>query len=109
MKSLHAACLFAATAIAAPPAVAQGDTITGEILRYECGDNCYLVILTEDGVELTGLCIAADCQPWNEAAAMPSELIGATVRVWVGMADQTDAEGNVMGQIEAFETLEVLN
>jgi hypothetical protein len=89
------------------PASASMDTdvVSGEIRAYECGDNCYLTILSEDGEELTGLCAAPECDPWNEVAEMPARFVGRAVTVTIEMGKQTDADGNVMGEFPAFTAI----
>jgi hypothetical protein len=95
--------LALATATTATPASASDSAvISGAITGYECGDNCYLTILTTDGEEIMALCVADACQPWNEVAALPPELLGAEVEVVLGTGTQTDASGNNMGDFPAF-------
>ncbi len=69
---------FAATtfaiAIAASLMIAtdsDAEEVKGTITNYICGDNCYLTITREAGAELTALCVADVCDPWN-ANAPPS-------------------------------------
>jgi hypothetical protein len=52
--------------VSATPSVAEDKVETGTIKSYECGDNCYLTITTAKGEELTALCVADECVPWNE-------------------------------------------
>ena len=97
--------------VAEPPAAATtkaemaSNQITGTIVRFECGDNCYLVIKPKTGEEVSGLCIAETCKPWNEAVAIPENLIGRTVTVTTGMDKQLDGSGNVMGEFLSFKTV----
>lgn len=81
---------------------ADGDMAGGKIVRFECGDNCYLTIQPEDGEEITGLCLAEACEPWNEVADIPAELIGTDAEVTLGTGKQYDAEGNEMGETISF-------
>ena len=81
---------------------AAGDKLGGQIGSFECGDNCYLTIVSDDGTDLTGLCVAPECEPWNMDVAIPDDLIGTNVLVTVGTADQTDGSGTVMGSFIAF-------
>ena len=74
----------------------------GEIKSFECGDNCYLTVAIDGEEDLVGLCAAEACQPWNEEVAMPDEMIGKRVQVVVEMGQQTDNEGNLMGEFPAF-------
>ena len=80
----------------------DGDMAGGKIVRFECGDNCYLTIKPEDGEEITGLCEAETCQPWNEVAEIPQDLIGTDAEVTLGTGKQFDAEGNEMGETISF-------
>ncbi len=97
------AVLAIAAGLQTPASASMGtDVVSGEIRAYECGDNCYLTILSEDGEELTGLCAAPECDPWNEVAEMPARFVGRPVTVTIEMGEQTDAEGNVMGEFPAF-------
>ena len=86
-----------------------GTTIDATISGYECGDNCYLTIIDSEDGEMTGLCIATLCEEWNMEAAMPEKYIGKKVRIVVGEGQQFDAAGNVMGTMEAFTNIELLN
>jgi len=90
-------------------AVATGATETrreGTIQSFECGDNCYLTLRTRAGEELTGLCNAADpCNGWFEMQAMPDAYRGEPVQVTVGIGVQRDAEGTVMGEMTAFDSI----
>lgn len=97
------AALVIAFAVQTPASASMDtDVVSGEIRFYECGDNCYLTILSADGEELTGLCAAPECQAWNEVAEMPARFVGRAVTVMIEMGEQTDAEGNVMGEFPAF-------
>jgi hypothetical protein len=100
----------AATPAVAPAAPAKdammaSTEITGKIVRFECGDNCYLVIKPKSGEEVSGLCVAEACKPWNENVAIPKNLIGKTVKVTTGMDKQLDGSGNVMGEFLSFRTV----
>jgi hypothetical protein len=77
----------------------------GVIVRYECGDNCYLTIKRDDGRELTGLCAAPGCAAWNDVAEMPKRFLGQRVRVVIGRGKQYDGAGNVMGTTTSFEQI----
>lgn len=82
--------------------------VKGVISDYGCGDNCYLTITTAGGKEISGLCTAPLCQQWNEKAEMPAEFKGKKVIVTVGKGFQYDGEGNVMGEMESFEKIDML-
>lgn len=82
--------------------------ITATIVRFECGDNCYLVIKPKTGEEVSGLCVAETCRPWNEAVAIPENLIGKTVTVTTGVDKQLDGSGNVMSEFLSFKTVVIV-
>jgi hypothetical protein len=54
------ACLAVVTVLSASlPAVAKDPAkIIGTIKAFECGDNCYLTIVAQNGKEIVGLCVA---------------------------------------------------
>ncbi len=54
---------------------AQNATVTGRIKAFECGDNCYLILKSESGKTITGLCDAPQCTPWLENQQMPTKFI----------------------------------
>jgi len=82
--------------------------VKGVISDYGCGDNCYLTITDVGGKEISGLCTAPLCQQWNENAEMPAKFKGKKVIVTVGKGLQYDGEGNVMGETESFEKIDLL-
>ncbi len=88
--------------VSATPSIAEDKVETGTIKSYECGDNCYLTIATDKGKELTALCVADECVPWNEQASMPEDMIGKKIEVTVGTGKQYDGEGNEMGEFSSF-------
>lgn len=82
--------------------------IEGTISGYECGDNCYLTIKDKNGKERTGLCVASPlCDQWNEKTSMPGSFKGKKVKVSVEKGKQLDAEGNEMGSMDAFTTIQL--
>ena len=87
------------------PGGAFSGTVTSTIQNYECGDNCYLILALPGGAELVGLCVAPTCEPWNEEANIPPELIGAQVTVELGEGSQYDGAGDEMGSFLAFTTV----
>lgn len=91
------------------PTKAQAKVIEGTISRYECGDNCYLIITDKKGKEHTGLCAASPlCTRWNQETVMPDSYLGKRVRVTVGKGKQVDGAGDVMGTMDAFTKIQVL-
>ncbi len=103
MKPLSAAlllCLALAT-----PAYAEKGVLEGVIKGFECGDNCYLTVTSSAGEEVTGLCVAAECGPWNDVTQIPEEMIGKAVSITTGTGQQVDGSGNVMGEMISFEAI----
>jgi len=91
-----------------PPANSTGKTLEGVIGSYECGDNCYLTIIDKQGDAHSGLCTAPLCDAWNEVAEMPANFKNKKVKVGISIGKQYDAAGNVMGEMDAFETITLL-
>lgn len=91
-----------------PPASSTGKTLEGVITSYECGDNCYLTITDKQGDAHSGLCTAPLCDSWNEIAEMPASYQNKKVKVGISIGKQYDAAGNVMGEMDAFETITLL-
>ena len=79
--------------------------VVGKIVSFECGDNCYLTIATSERTQLTGLCAATACQPWNEAVELPADLVGTPVTVTLDVGTQFDGGGNDMGPFIAFSEI----
>lgn len=84
---------------------APAKRLTGVIVKFECGDNCYLTIRTKSG-ETTSLCEAKPCVPWFENQSMPKTFIGRTVTVTTGIGKQVDGNYSVVGHTTSFRTLE---
>ena len=103
LRSAFAITLFGLLSLSAE--AQQGQTLTGTIKEFTCGDNCYLTIRTEQGREETALCEAKDCQPWNDMTAMPAKFIGRRIRVGVGNGIQYDGSGRRMGTMKSFRTI----
>ncbi len=103
------AALLCGAGLVLIPGAASAESVSGTIEFYECGDNCYLTLTLPSDEEVTGLCAAEACQPWNEVAEMPSGLIGRKVMVEIEMGQQTDADGNLMGEFPAFTELKFLD
>lgn len=95
---------LACSAIAAAPALGALKTLTGVIVKFECGDNCYLTIRTKTGEE-TGLCEAKACIPWFENQKMPKAFIGKRVKAATGIGKQFDGNYDVVGHTLSFKTL----
>ncbi len=87
---------------------AQADSIAaGTIEGFECGDNCYLTVRTDDGTQLTALCIAPSCAEWNDAGSIPKSLVGRKVSVTISTDNQVDGDGNVVGKFPSFVAIEI--
>ena len=89
------------------PAHAAGKRVDGRIKSFECGDNCYLTIVTKSGKELNALCAAKACEPWNAETEIPRDLIGRKVRVTLDTGVQLDGSGNEMGSYPAFTVVKL--
>jgi hypothetical protein len=77
--------------------------IEGTISGYECGDNCYLTITDQKGIEHIGLCTARPiCTNWNQNAMMPNSYKGKRVRVTIGKGAQLTGAGEAVGTVDAF-------
>lgn len=91
-----------------PSSKPTGKTLTGTIVSYECGDNCYLTLKDEQGTEHVALCTAPQCDSWNELAAIPASFLQKKVQVNLGRAKQYDGAGNEMGEMDAFDSITFL-
>lgn len=91
------------------PMAAEDHFLLGKISKFECGDNCYLTIIDADRKEHTGLCTASQCRKWNFDSKMPASFVGKSVQVEVGVGEQTDDSGNVMGKFPAFKDIMFLH
>ena len=88
-------------------ALAGERAVTGTITSFQCGDNCYLTITSASGEEHVGLCAAPECAAWNEVAEMPKSMVGKDVVATVGVGTQFDGNGDPVGEMLAFEKIEV--
>lgn len=90
-------------------AVAQEEfnVLTGTVAGFECGDNCYLTVTFGEAGQLVGLCVAPECANWNEQVAIPEGLVGAAVRVEVGVGEQYQGDELTAPYI-AFTSVTVL-
>lgn len=93
----------------ATPLTSSDSIMEGTITDFGCGDNCYLTITDGQGTEHTGLCAASLCSAWNDAAAMPIMYTGKRVRVVIGKGTQLAYDGEVMGTMDAFTSIQLLN
>ncbi len=83
-------------------------TITGRIVSYECGDNCYLTIKDSKGKEHTGLCTASACQKWNENVEMPERYKGDMVRIQVGTDWRYDGSGDKQDRMDSYQKIDFI-
>jgi hypothetical protein len=107
MRMRTLALLVSLTSSYAAGVDAKETIIDGVIAGFECGDNCYLTVRTANGKERTGLCTAPVCQQWNEKTSMPARFKGKQVRISVGKGKQYDGGGNVAGEMDAFNKIEI--
>ncbi|HEY6802935.1 MAG TPA: hypothetical protein VI306_05080 [Pyrinomonadaceae bacterium] len=82
--------------------------VEGTISKFECGDNCYLTITDKNGTEHTGLCLASICNAWTAEQTMPPRYKGRSVRATLGKGKQYDGAGHVMGTVDAFTRIQIL-
>jgi hypothetical protein len=86
---------------------AQSEAVVkGKIKAFDCGDNCYLTIATKTGDEV-GLCVAPECEPWNNDAVIPDKLIGKTVEAVIGIGERYDGSGTFMDHALSFRHVTV--
>ncbi len=84
-------------------------TIVGTITRYECGDNCYLIVTDRKGKEHTGLCTASPlCTRWNAETEMPPNYVGKSVIITVGKGARYDGSGSFVDKFDAFTKIQLL-
>ena len=67
MRALVLTSLFVGL-VSATPSLAEDKVETGTIKSYECGDNCYLTIITEKAQKLSRLCVACTYVTWSKHA-----------------------------------------
>ena len=109
MKSVFLASAALLIVTAAPNAYAQarvGETVSGRIASFECGDNCYLTIEYAGKKKLTGLCVAKQCEQWNTNTQMPKSFVGKAVKVRIGRGNQVDASGKRQGSMTSFTSIQ---
>lgn len=83
----------------------KAKAVSGRLVKFECGDNCYLTILTDDGNEQTGLCGTGPCDAWNRKGFMPQTMVGKRVTVTLGIGQQVRGEDEPGGHMISFETV----
>lgn len=88
-------------------AASAGFPVEGRIVAFECGDNCYLRIITDAGKEVHALCAVGPCAEWAEKAEMPAKFVGKPVSGTLGRGERYDGAGNKMGGFPAFESLKL--
>lgn len=89
----------------------KNPTMIGTIMGFECGDNCYLTIVDENGQDHQALCSDDTvCEKMMNNMDDPN-LAGykrKLVKVTIGQGKQFDGAGNEMGTMDAFEKIELL-
>ena len=98
MRASFLISLTFAMAILAAPALAADKSVTGKIVSFECGDNCYLTIKPKSGGEINALCSVDLCASWYETQEMPAKFKGRKVKISLGTGKQVDGAGNDMGE-----------
>ena len=104
MRFLIASTLLVSALVLASPATAGPKKVTGKIISFDCGDNCYLTIKPAKGDEINALCSIGACVPWFEKQQMPAKFVGKLIEVTVGIGKQFDGSGNDMGEYPEFTT-----
>lgn len=107
MKKIAVAGLIFASSFYLTVGNAKDKIIEGIISEYRCGDNCYLTIIDAGGKKHSGLCTASLCQKWNENVEMPAKFKGQKARIIVGKGVQYDGGGDVIGEMDAFEKIDL--
>lgn len=90
------------------PATSRNLIIEGQIVSYECGDNCYLTIRTRYGKNVVGLCAARECAKWNDQAKMPAKLLGRSIEVMIDKGTRVDGNLDKVDEFPAFSKLRFL-
>lgn len=89
----------------------QEITVEGVVTNYLCGDNCYLTIKDNKGLEATGLCTAELCGKYNWKDAEMKKLQGkrAIVRLKKDTGIQYDGNGDPVSKMHEITKLIILN
>ena len=94
------ACFADAPSADSPPASAPPESALQEIelIRYGCGDNCYLdyVLADEPRDTLQALCAAPLCGNWERWGELPDGLKNQRVLARFSTGRQYDGSGTVM-------------
>ena len=109
MKKLLGFILIMALCLATI-AYAQKKTLVGTVSGFECGDNCYLTIVDKTGKEHQALCSDTLCEKMMESQDDPNlaGYKGKRVKVTISQGQQFDGAGNVMGTMDAFKKIQVM-
>jgi len=89
----------------------ENKTMIGTIMGFECGDNCYLTVVDENGQDHQALCgddKVCDKIMNNIDDPLLAGYKRKLVRVTIGQGKQFDGAGNVMGMMDAFTKIELL-
>lgn len=111
MKKIFGFMLLITVSLTNPAHAKKDQTMIGTIMGFECGDNCYLTIVDENGQDHQALC--ADSKACDEMMKNPDDpTFGGykrkLVKVTIGQGKQFDGAGNVMGTMDAFENIQIL-
>ena len=110
MKTLFNLMLLAVLCLNNPAYAQKNTTEIGKISAFECGDNCYLTIVDKKGKQHQALCSDALCEKMMESQGDPqlAGYKGKMVKVIVGKGKQVDGAGNVMGTMDEFEKIQLI-
>jgi hypothetical protein len=67
-----------------------------------------LTVRDEQGTDHVALCTASLCDGWNEVATMPANYLNKKVKVTLGRGKQYDGAGTEMGEMDAFDSITLL-
>jgi hypothetical protein len=111
MKKILGFMLLIIISLTNPAHAKKDQTMIDTIMGFECGDNCYLTIVDENGQVHQALC--GDTQVCDKMMENPDDpALGGykrkLVKVAIAQGKQFDGAGNVMGTMDAFEKIQVL-
>jgi hypothetical protein len=111
MKKILGLMVFIALNVANTAYAQKDKTMIGTIMGFECGDNCYLTVVDENGQDHQALCSDDKvCEKMMDNIDDPN--LGGykrkLVKVVIGQGQQFDSAGNVMGTMDAFKKIDIL-
>jgi hypothetical protein len=111
MKKFLGVSLLIAFCLNNPVHAQKNKTMIGTVMAFECGDNCYLTIVDEQGQDHQALCSDTSvCDKIMNNIDDPN-LAGykrKLVKATIGQGKQFDGAGNVMGTMDAFIKIQLL-